>query len=140
MTTQQPYRRPLPVSQPEYDFYWEKAKAHELWIMHCDDCNKAYFYPRPICPLCFSRNTRWMQSSGKGSLLAFAIVHRAPTPAFADMVPFVTAIVELEDGARFPTNLVQVEPDQSKIKVGMPVEVVFDDVTENVTLPKFKPA
>ena len=56
------------------------------------------------------------------------------------MVPFVTAIVELEDGARFPTNLVEVEPDQSKIKVGMPVEVVFDDVTENVTLPKFKPA
>jgi uncharacterized OB-fold protein len=139
MTTQ-PYRKPLPVSQPEYDFYWEKTKAHELWIMRCDDCNKAYFYPRPICPMCFSRNTRWMRSSGKGTLHAFAIVYIAPTPAFAEGLPLVTAVVELEDGARFPTNLVEVEPDQAHIKVGMPVEVVYDDVTEKVTLPKFRPA
>ena len=82
-----------------------------------------------------------MQSSGKGTLLGFAIAERAPTPAFADMVPFVTCIVELEDGARFPSNLiVEGTPDPSKIKVGMPVEVVFDDVTDTVTLPKFKPA
>ena len=139
MTTQ-PYTRPLPVSQPEWDFYWEKAKAHELWIMRCDDCNKHYFYPRAICPLCFSRNTKWVQSSGKGTLHAFGIVHRAPTPAFADMVPFVVAQVEVEDGARIPTNLVIDDPTPEKIKVGMAVEVVFDDVTDKVTLPKFKPA
>ena len=136
----QTYNRPLPVSQPEWDHYWEKAKAHELWIMRCDDCNKAYFYPRAICPNCFSRNTRWMQSSGKGTVHAFAIVHRGPTPAWRDHVPYVTAIVELEDGARFPTNIVEVEPDPANIKVGMQVEVVFDDVTPEVTLPKFRPA
>ena len=139
--TSQAYSRPLPTPQPEWDYYWEKTKEHELWIMFCDDCKKHYFYPRAICPECFGRNTKWVQSSGKGTLLAFAIVERAPTPAFADMVPFVTCIVELEDGARFPSNLiVEGTPEPSKIKVGMPVEVVFDDVTEKFTLPKFKPA
>ena len=71
---------------------------------------------------------------------AFGIVHRAPTPAFADMVPFVVAQVELEDGARIPTNIVIDNPTPDNVKVGMAVEVVFDDVTENITLPKFKPA
>jgi len=134
------YTRPLPNSQPEWDFYWQKTKAHELWLMRCDDCNQHYFYPRPICPNCFSRDTRWVQSSGKGTLYSYAIVHRAPTPAFADMVPFVTAYVELEGGVRLPTNLVEVEPDPEHVQIGMPVEVVFDDVTDEVTLPKFKPA
>jgi uncharacterized OB-fold protein len=134
------YRAPLPTPQPESDYYWERAKAHELWLMRCDDCRGAYFYPRAICPHCFSRNTRWFQSSGRGTLHAFSIVHRAPRPAFQDRVPYVTALVELEDGVRIPTNLVEVEPDPASIKIGMSVEVVFDDVTAEVTLPKFRPA
>ena len=138
--TQQPYTKPIPVPQGESDFYWEKAKAHELWLRHCDDCNKAYFYPRDICPLCFSRNTSWIQASGKGTLHTFAIVHRAPTPAFRDDAPFVVAMVDLEEGPRMPTNLVEVEPDPAVIKVGMPVEVVFEDITDEIALPKFKPA
>jgi uncharacterized OB-fold protein len=139
MTNQAP-ARPLPTPQPEWDFYWEKAKARELWLMRCKDCNQTYFYPRPICPHCFSRNTEWFQSSGRGTLYSFAIVHRAPTPAFADMVPYVTAFIELEGGVRVPSNLVEVEPDPSKIKIGMPVEVVFEDASDRITLPKFRPA
>jgi uncharacterized OB-fold protein len=131
---------PAPISQPEWDFYWEKAKQRELWLMRCKDCNQAYFYPRPICPNCFSRNTEWFQSSGKGTLYAFAIVHRPPTPAFQDKVPFVTAYVELEGGVRFPTNLVDVEPDPEHVKIGMACEVVFEDLSDSITLPKFKPA
>ncbi len=138
--TQQPYTKPIPVPQGESDFYWEKAKAHELWLRHCDDCNKAYFYPRDICPMCFSRNTSWIQASGKGTLHTFAIVHRAPTPAFRDDAPFVVAMVDLEEGPRMPTNLVGVEPDPANIKVGMAVEVVFEDITDEIALPKFKPA
>jgi len=134
------YALPLPTPQPEWDFYWEKAKAHELWIMRCDDCQQAYFYPRAICPNCFSRNTRWLQSSGRGVLYAFTVVHRGPTPAFRDAVPYVGALVQLEEGVRIPTNLVEVEPDPANIKVGMPVEVIFEDVTESITLPKFRPA
>ena len=137
--TQQPYRKPVPVPQPESDLYWEKARQEELWLRRCGDCERAYFYPRDICPHCFSRNITWVQSSGKGTLHTFAIVHRAPHPAFREDVPFVVAVVELEGGARIPTNLVDVEPDPAKVRVGMEVEVVFHQITEEMTLPKFRP-
>ena len=131
---------PLPVPQPETEFYWERARAHELWLMHCDDCQQPYFYPRPICPRCFSRRTRWVRSSGRGTLHAFAIAHRPPTPAFRDRVPYVAALVELEGGVRLPTTLVDVAPDPAMIRIGMSVEVVFDDVTPAFTLPRFRPS
>jgi uncharacterized protein len=136
---ERPYLLPVPTPQPETDDYWERAREHELWLMHCDDCSSTYFYPRPICPNCFSRNTRWRQSTGRGTLYAFAVVHRPPRPAFAESVPYVVALVELEGGARMPTNLVDVAPDPGAIRIGMEVEVVFDDVTPEVTLPKFRP-
>jgi uncharacterized OB-fold protein len=72
-------------------------------------------------------------------LHTFAIVHRAAYPAFQDDLPYIIAIVELEGGARIPTNLVGIEPDPEKIEVGMTVEVTYDDVSEDITLPKFKP-
>lgn len=134
------YPMPVPHPQPETDFYWDKVRAHELWLKHCADCQGTFFYPRTICPLCFSRNTVWIQSSGKGTLYAFAIAHRPPTAAFQGAVPYVAAMVEIEGGARIPTNLVDVEPDPAHIHIGMPVEVVFEDITPNMTLPKFRPA
>jgi len=70
-------------------------------------------------------------------LFAFSIVHRPPSPAFA--APYVAAIVELEEGPRMPTNLVEVEPDPAAIQIGMPVEVIFEDVTDSISLPKFRP-
>ena len=131
---------PTPRSQPESDFYWEKCREHELWLRHCKTCGKAYFYPRDICPLCFSRDTDWIRSSGQGVLHAFAIVHRGPIPAFRDRTPYVAAVVELESGARMATNLVEVEPEPAAIKIGMPVEVVFEDLDDKFSLPKFRPA
>ena len=134
------YAGPLPVKQPESDFYWEKAQARELWLRRCNDCERAYFYPRDFCPVCGGANVEWIRVSGKGTLHAFAVVHRAPTPAFRDRVPFVAAMVDLEEGARVPTNLVGVEPDPSRIAIGMPVEVDFLDLTPEATLPVFRPA
>ena len=127
------------MPQPESDFYWKKCKAHELWLRHCKSCDKAYFYPRDICPHCFSRDTDWIQSSGHGIVHTFSIVHRGPTPAFRERVPYVAVLVELESGARIPTNLVEVEPDPSAIKVGMAVEVVFEDLNDTISLPMFRP-
>src|SRR5688572_17858975 len=126
MTTQSRYPRPLPESVPEWDYFWQKTKQHELWIMRCKDCNQPYWYPRPICPNCFSRNTEWMQASGKGTLYTFAIVHRPPNRGWTDMVPYIPAIIELEEGVRFSTNLIDIEPDPAKIDYGIAVEVVFD--------------
>ena len=133
------YLKPIPVAQPESEFYWDMAKQGELWLRHCQACDETYFYPRDICPACFSRDTDWIQSSGKGVLHTFTIVHRAPNPAFEGDVPYVVAIVELEGRARIPSNLIDVEASTKKIKVGMAVEVVFEDLNEQISLPKFKP-
>lgn len=139
MTQQQPQPIPAPTPQPESDFYWEKCKAEELWLRHCKTCGYAYFYPRDICPKCFSRDTDWVQSSGKGTVHTFAIVHRGPTPPFRERVPYVPAIVELAEGPRIPTNLVEVEPAPDSIKIGMAVEVVFEPLDDHIYLPKFRP-
>ena len=136
----QGYNKPVPTPQGESDFYWEKAKQHELWLRKCEDCGNAYFYPRDISPCCFSKNTSWIQASGNASLYTYAIVHRAPHQGFADEAPFVTAIVELEEGPRMPTNVVIDDPTPEKLKVGMPLRVVFEDITDAIALPKFAPA
>ena len=136
--TEQKYNKPVPVPQQENDFYWEKAKQHELWLRKCNDCQDTYFYPRDICPGCCSRYTDLIQSSGRGTLYAFAIVHRGPVPAFRGREPYITAMVELEGGARMPTNIVDVEPDPANIKIGMAVEVVFEQLDDKITLPKFR--
>ncbi len=128
-----------PVPQPESDFYWEKCKAGELWLRHCKACDQSYFYPRDICPHCFSRDTDWVKTDGKATVHTFAIVHRSPVPAFRDKAPYVTAVVEFEGGARMATNLVEVEPDPTVIKCGMAVEVVFEELDEKISLPYFRP-
>ena len=134
------YNKPVPVPQGESDYYWEKAKAHELWLRQCDDCGNAYFYPRDISSCCFSKNTSWIQASGKATLFTFAIVHRPPHPGFREIAPYVTAIVELEEGPKFPTNIVIDDPTPENLQIDMALEVTFDDITDTIALPKFKPA
>jgi len=134
------YNKPIPVPQGESDYYWEKAKAHELWLRKCDDCGDAYFYPRDISPCCFSKNTSWIQASGKATLFTFAIVHRPPHPGFREIAPYVTAIVELEEGPKFPTNIVIDDPTPENLQIDMALEVTYDDITDTISLPKFKPA
>ena len=129
---------PAPVPQPESDFYWEKCKEEELWLRHCKACDSSYFYPRDICPGCFSRDTDWIQSSGKGIIHTFSIVHRGPTPSFRDKAPYVPVIIELAEGPRMPSNLVIDDPQPEKIKIGMAVEVVFEVLDDKISLPKFK--
>ena len=134
------YNKPIPVPQVESDVYWQGAKKHELWLRNCNDCGNAYFYPRDISPCCFSRNTGWVQASGNATLFTYAIVHRAPHMGFVGDVPFVTAMVELEEGPIMPTNIVIDDPTPENLQIGMPLEVVFEDITDDIALPKFKPA
>ena len=134
------YKRPLPVKQPESDFYWEKAQAHELWLRKCNSCEQAYFYPRDICPHCFSRDVIWVQASGKGKLYSFEIAYRTFNPAFTVETPFILAMVELEEGPRMMSNLINIKPDPAVVKCDMPVEVVFEKQTDEVTLALFQPA
>lgn len=135
----QAYNKPLPVPQAESDVYWQKAKEGELHLRFCNTTGKAYFYPRDISPYCFSKDTTWIKASGKATLYTYAIVHRAPHPGFVGDVPFVTALVELEEGPIMPTNIVIDDPSPENLIIGMPLEVVFDNVTDDIALPKFKP-
>ncbi|MFQ5875994.1 MAG: Zn-ribbon domain-containing OB-fold protein [Dehalococcoidia bacterium] len=131
------YTKPLPQPTPETKPFWDALKEHRLLIQRCKDCGRAYFYPRPLCPKCFSSNVEWFQASGKGKLYSFVINYRAP-PGF-EPEPYVIAVVELEEGPRMLSNLIGVEPDPEKVRCDMPLEIQYDDVTDEVTLAKFRP-
>ncbi|MDA0365782.1 MAG: OB-fold domain-containing protein [Chloroflexi bacterium] len=128
--------RPLPQATPETKEYWDGLKAHELRIQRCSDCSEFYFFPRPFCPSCHSQNVAFQKVSGKGKLHSYVIAHRGH-PAFD--APYVIAIVELNEGPKMMTNIIGVDdPTPEKLPADAAVEIVFDDVNENVTLPQFK--
>ena len=133
------YKKPLPQPDPVTTPYWESLKNHEMKIQRCNDTGKYFFYPRGLSPFTLSDNISWEPVSGQGTLHAFTIVYAMRAPGFAEEVPYVVAIVELAEGAKLMTNLIEVEPDPAQIRIGMPVQLVYDDVTEDVTLPKFRP-
>ena len=134
-------QRPLPTPMtPEAMPYWEGLKENKLMLPKCGDCKKAFFYPRIACPHCHSRNIGWIQASGKGKLYSFEIAHRALNPNFKIEPPYILAMIELEEGPRMMSNLINIDPDPAKVKCDMPVEVVFEKQTDDVTLPLFQPA
>jgi uncharacterized protein len=133
------YPKPLPQPDPITKPYWDSLKAHAMRLQRCGSCGRFVFFPRALCPFCFSDALAWTPVSGRGVVHAFTVPHRHPSPAFQPDLPYVVALVELEEGPRLMTNLIDVPPDPARITVGMPVEVVYDDVTPEVTLPKFRP-
>lgn len=133
------YSGPVPKPTPETRPFWEAAKKRVLLIQRCNECTLHYFYPRPLCPRCLSRSVSWVTASGRGRLHTFVINHRPPRK-FPVQEPFIIGIVELEEGPRMMSNIVGVAPDPAKLRCDMPVEVVFEDITDEITLPKFRPA
>ncbi len=125
---------------PEAKPYWDGLREGKLMLPKCEDCGGAFFYPRIACPRCHSRNVGWIQASGKGKLYSFQIAHRALNPAFKIEPPYILAMVELEEGPRLMSNLIDIEPDPDIVKCDMAVEVVFEKQTDEVTLPLFRPA
>jgi uncharacterized OB-fold protein len=131
--------RPLPQPMtPEAKPYWEGARDGKLMIPKCRACGRAFMYPRVLCPFCASRDIAWIQASGRGRLYSFEIAHQILNKAFKVKTPVVLAMVELEEGPRLLTNLVDVEPDPKKLRCDMPVEVVFAKLTDQVSLPMFR--
>ncbi len=133
--------RPLPTPMtPEAKPYWDGAREGKLMIPKCRSCGKAFFYPRVVCPLCGSRDIGWIQASGRGRLHSFEIAHQILNKAFKVKTPVVLAMVELEEGPRMLTNLVNIAPDPTALRCDMPVEVIFEKQNDQVTLPMFQPA
>ncbi len=132
------YVKPLPTISDETKPYWEGCKAHELRIPKCNDCAELFFPPQGFCPHCMSDNVGYQKASGKGTIYSMSIVHQNRSPGFRDELPYIIAYVTLDEGVQMFSNVVGVD-DPYQVKVGAPVEVVFEDATEEITIPKFKP-
>jgi len=129
------YEKPLPVVDAETQPYWDGAKKHKLMLQQCQGCSKYIFYARTLCPHCHSERLTWKEVSGDGTVYTFTIARRPAGPAFKADAPYVIALIDLKEGARMMSNIVT--PDVSRVKIGQKVKVTFDDVTPEITLPKF---
>ncbi len=129
--------KPLPRINPDNAPFWEAAQEHRLRLPRCLSCRAWYWPPGPVCPTCFSDRIGWRTVRGRGVVASWTVVHQAWFASFADDIPYAVAQVELAEGPRLTAALVDIAPEA--IRVGLPVAVVFDDVTEAVTLPKFRP-
>ncbi len=132
------YEGALPQATHDTEPFWEGTKAHKLMLPYCAVCDSYDFYPRPFCRKCFSWDIEWKEASGKGKIATYVINHRGPR-GFQDRTPYVIAVVELDEGPRLMTNLVMDEaPTPDNVSVMADVEVVFNDVSDEVTLPHFR--
>jgi uncharacterized OB-fold protein len=131
----------LPVPDPESAPYWDAAAEGRLVFQRCRQCDHAYLYPRAACPRCWSSDPEWVDTSGRGHVYSFTVVHRNDLPPFRDRLPYLVAVVELEEGPRLATNLVECDP--ADVWCGMAVRVAFREETDgegsSVRVPVFRP-
>ena len=131
------YEKPLPTISEYNRPFWEYTHKHELRLQRCLACHKPWFPFGPVCPKCFSERYEWSRMSGRGKVASWVVFHKVYHPGFAKDAPYNGALVELEEGPRLISSIVGIPNDQ--IRMDMPLEVVFDDVTAEVTLPRFRP-
>lgn len=130
-------QRPLPKPTPETQHFWDGTQAGELRLQTCNDCKHTYFPPRPFCPKCGSRSVAIAKASGRAKLLSYVIHHR-PAPGFTP--PYAIAVVELAEGPRMMTNIVECRQTPEALQLDMDLEVTFAKQNDAITLPLFKPA
>jgi uncharacterized OB-fold protein len=117
--------------------FWEGCRQHEFRLQKCRDCGSYQNHPRPFCGECYETNIEWVTSSGRGTVWTFTITKQHGDPRFAWRVPFVLAYVELEEGVKVMTNIVDTPPES--VYIGMPVEVTFVEVTPELSIYQFRP-
>ena len=128
--------RPLPTPiTPEAKPFWDGCRAEKLMLPRCESCGHVFFYPRIVCPRCHARTIGWMQASGRGTLHSFEIAYQAFQKAWKIKPPYVLAMVQLEEGLRLMTNVVGCPVDA--VRIGIPVEVAWEDVTSEISVPVF---
>ena len=128
--------RPLPQPTPETQHFWDGTRAGELRLQRCRACRHTYFPPRPFCPDCGGRDVQVFKASGRGKLFSYVIHHR-PVPGFTP--PYAIAVVELEEGPRMMTNIVDCPQTPEALQLDMAVEVSFSKMSDTITLPMFRP-
>ena len=127
---------PAPIINSETKPFWDATLEGKLLLPKCNACSTVIWYPRAFCPVCSSFDINWIEASGRGKIYTFTINRRGQGPY--ETVPSVLAYVELDEGPRMLTNIVDCEFEN--VKVGMPVQVVFQDTGKGAALPRFKPA
>jgi uncharacterized protein len=131
------YSKPLPAISSLNKPFWDALKNRELRMPKCDGCGRIWYPPSPLCPHCWSRKFSWTRLSGRGRVNSWVVFHQSYFRGFDGDLPYNVAEVELDEGPRLLTNLIGVT--NAQIRAGMPVEIVFEDVTSDVTLAKFRP-
>lgn len=130
--------RPIPkFPEPDTEPFWEATKDHELKYQVCDDCGGIVWHPRRHCTHCTSLNLSWKTSKGEGTVYTYSIVRQNYHPAFRERIPYVIAWIDLDEGFRMLSNVVDVDPES--VSVGQRVRVRWDD-QEGLSLPEFTPA
>jgi hypothetical protein len=131
------YAKPVPRADDRHNApYWQAAREHRLVLQRCRGCGHFRFPAAPICPACHGREASWEEAQGRGVVESFCRFHKAYWPGFAPDLPYAVVQVRLDNGVRFYSNLIGAgEP-----RIGMRVEVAFDDVAPGTTLVKFRPA
>jgi uncharacterized OB-fold protein len=129
--------RARPKPTPETQHFWDGTQAGELRLQRCDACANVYFPPRPFCPSCASRKVSIFRASGKGKLYSYVIHHR-PVPGFTP--PYAIAVVELDEGPRMMSNIVDCPQTPEALELDMKLEVAFEKLDDKITLPLFRPA
>ena len=129
------YSKPVPAITAEMRPFFEAAARNELRIQRCTACGTHRFPARAICSECLSLESEWVPVSGRGEIFSFNVMHQVYHPGFAGEVPYAVVVVKLAEGTKMISNLVGVSPQD--IRIGMPVRVVFERISDDVTLPKF---
>ncbi len=132
------YRKPLPTVTPWSAPFWEGCRRGELLIQKCQTCGALNFYPKLYCAECLSSNLEWVKSAGRGKVYSYMVVYAFQPTEFTEDVPYVVAIIDLDEGVRMMSNIVGCDPET--VRCDMRVEVVFERATDAFTLPKFRPA
>jgi uncharacterized OB-fold protein len=127
--------RPVPDVTPETEPYWSATADGRLLLNECNDCGLVFYYPRALCPDCFSEDVDWVEASGEGEVYSYSVTENASGWPEADL-PLVLAYVELDEGPRMMTNI-QTDPDD--VEVGTRVEVTFVETEEDLAIPVFVP-
>jgi uncharacterized OB-fold protein len=130
------YSLPLPELDGLHGEFFEHCKRHALHFQRCDDCQTFRHVPREMCAGCGSWNWSWVASSGRGTVFTWTVVMRPMHPDFVDACPYAPVVVEMEEGVRLLSLVSDVAPED--LEIGMQVEVIYDDVSDEVTLPKFR--
>jgi uncharacterized OB-fold protein len=132
-----PVSKPVPAITPEMAQFFEGARRGQLMVQKCDACGELDFPAHEICSNCLSTRSSWVPVSGRGEIYSYNVMHQVYHPGFAAEVPYAVVVVKLAEGPKVVSNLLGVSPRE--IRIGMPVEVTFEKVSDEVMLPKFRP-